>query len=89
MSTGAELTADDILAFDDSTIVKVDVKYWNGHVYIRNMRGCDRDLFEQHILESNDRSLKNIRSLFLSLCLCDSKGVLLFKQDQVNSLSEQ
>lgn len=80
------LTASQILAANDVKVEPVDVPEWGGTVYVRVLRGTDRDQFEEWINKEKDRS---VRCRFLVLTLCDEKGSLLFTPEQVAALGEK
>lgn len=80
------LTASQILAANDTKIEAVDVPEWGGTVYVRVLRGTDRDRFEEWVNKEKDKS---VRCRFLVSALCDDKGSLLFTPDQVASLNEK
>ena len=80
------LTASQILAADDTKTEAIDVPEWGGTVYVKTLRGTDRDSFEESLSKEKD---KPFRSRFLVMTLCDEKGKLLFTADQVASLGEK
>ena len=80
------LTASQILAANDTKIEAVDVPEWGGTVYVRVLRGTDRDRFEEWVNKEKDKS---VRCRFLVSALCDDKGSLLFTPEQVASLNEK
>jgi hypothetical protein len=80
------LSASQILAADDFKIEPVDVPEWGGTVYVRVLRGTDRDQFEESLSKEKD---KPFRCRFLVMTLCDERGSLLFKQEQIAALGEK
>jgi len=80
------LTASQILAANDTKIEAVDVPEWGGTVYVRVLRGTDRDRFEEWVNKEKDKS---VRCRFLVSALCDDKGSLLFTPGQVEALNEK
>lgn len=76
------LTKDDILAQEDLKVEPLDVPEWGGSVYLRVMRGSERDAFEASIRDRkgnpNQRVLENIRARFAAIVLCDESGKRLF-----------
>lgn len=75
-----------ILAADDNKLDKVDVPEWGGSVYIKVLSGTDRDSFEESYSE---QKMKNFRSRFLVLTLCDEKGERLFTEAEVDELGKK
>lgn len=82
----AGLSANQIISADDAKIEAVEVPEWGGTVYIKTLRGTDRDAFEESLSKEKD---KPFRSRFLVMTLCDERGSLLFKPEQVASLGEK
>lgn len=80
------LTANQILSANDTKVEPVEVPEWGGTVYVRVLRGTDRDQFEEWVNKEKDKS---VRCRFLVLSLCDEKGNLLFTAEQMKSLNEK
>lgn len=80
------LTASQILSANDTKVEPVEVPEWGGTVYVRVLRGTDRDQFEEWVNKEKDKA---VRCRFLVLSLCDEKGALLFTPDQVQALGEK
>ena len=80
------LSASQILSANDTKVEPVEVPEWGGTVYVRVLRGTDRDQFEEWVNKEKDKS---VRCRFLVLSLCDDKGSLLFTSDQVAALGEK
>lgn len=80
------LSASQILSANDTKVSPVEVPEWGGTVYVRVLRGVERDQFEEWVNKEKDKS---VRSRFLVLSLCDEKGDLLFTPDQVAALGEK
>jgi hypothetical protein len=80
------LSASQILSANDTKVEPVDVPEWGGKVYVRVLRGTDRDRFEEWVNKEKDKS---VRCHFLVLSLCDERGALLFTPDQVAALGEK
>lgn len=87
------LTKDAILTAVDLPIQEIEVQEWNGMVCIRGLNAEERDSFEEFLFtgEGKDRklNLKNIRARLLSMTLCDEKGNLLFKPEDVVALGKK
>jgi hypothetical protein len=75
-----------ILSAGDVTLNKVHVPEWGGDVFIKTISGIDRDRFEEGYSE---QKMKNFRSRFLVLTLCDDKGDRLFTDTEVDELSKK
>lgn len=80
------LSASDILSANDVKVQAVEVPEWGGTVYVKTLRGTDRDAFEESLSKEKD---KPFRCRFLVMTLCDDKGNLLFKPDQIAALGEK
>lgn len=75
-----------ILAADDNKLETVSVPEWGGDVCIKVLTGTDRDAFEEAY---SDQKMKNFRSRFLVLTLCDEKGERLFTEKEVDELGRK
>ena len=75
-----------ILAAGDFKLDKVNVPEWGGDVFIKTITGLDRDRFEDGYSE---QKMKNFRSRFLVLTLCDEKGERLFTDAEVEELGKK
>ena len=68
---------------DDLGLEKAEVPEWGGEVFVRGMRGVERDSFEASMFEgegdSRKRNLANLRARLLVRCLVDDKGARLFE----------
>lgn len=72
-----------ILAANDTKLDKVHVQEWGDDVYIKTLSGTERDAFEEAY---TTEKMKNFRSRFLVLTLCDDKGERLFTDEEVDAL---
>ena len=91
---GLELSGEAILAADDRPMVRVAVRSWGGHVFVRTISGYERDQFELYMArhvdpESNELVGCNWRAGLLARCLSDSKGELLFSEDDIEALGRK
>lgn len=75
-----------ILSAGDVKLDKVNVPEWGGDVFIKTITGLDRDRFEDGYSE---QKMKNFRSRFLVLTLCDEKGERLFTDSEVEELGKK
>lgn len=80
------LSAAQILSANDAKVEAIEVPEWGGVVYVKTLRGTDRDIFEESLSKEKD---KPFRCRFLVMTICDEKGNLLFKPDQVAVLGEK
>lgn len=82
----ALLSKASILAAGDFKLSRVHVPEWGGDVYIKTITGLDRDRFEEGYSE---QKMKNFRSRFLVLTLCDERGERLFSDAEVDDLGKK
>lgn len=75
-----------IMAASDTKLEKVHVQEWGGDVYLKTLSGTERDAFEDAY--SQDK-MKNFRSRFLTLTLCDKSGERLFSDEEVDALGKK
>ena len=88
------LTKEQILAAQDAEPVAVEVPEWGGTVYVRPMSAGSRDRWEGDLLDRAEKrkqsitaAVENLRAVFLSKCLCDQDGGLLFGSDDIEALA--
>ena len=84
-----KLTKDIILKADDCKIESVDVPEWGGTLYLRVMKGTERDAFEAETYKDGKTDLKNFRSKLLVKTICDEKGSRIFSDDDAVLLGEK
>jgi hypothetical protein len=75
-----------ILAAKDSKIEKISVPEWGGDLCLKVLTGTDRDMFEE---QYSSEKMKNFRSRFLVLCMCDEKGERMFTEEEVDDLGKK
>lgn len=87
------LSVDEILALDDLPREKVSVPEWGGDVYIRTMRGDERDEFEGIEAQfrktkgkGSPQAMRGFRARLLVYTVCNEGGELLFKPEQAAAL---
>jgi hypothetical protein len=86
----ATLTLDQILAANDMGLLgPINVPEWGGDVYIRVMSVGERDSYERKWIGKRETGIENFRAEYLSRCLCDDKGALLFTRDKVDLLASK
>tara|TARA_R100000808_G_scaffold6198_1_gene18566 strand:+ start:4971 stop:5321 length:351 start_codon:yes stop_codon:yes gene_type:complete len=73
------LSKDDILGVEDLETEKVKVPEWGGVVILRELKGSERDTFEEGSLDKNRNvSMANMRARLVALSAVDDKGERLF-----------
>ena len=85
-----------ILNADDLKTADVEVPEWNGVVRVRALRGVDRDLFEQSLINTDDEdeegkvktkvNMLGMRARLVALGAVDGEGVLLFSEADAEKL---
>jgi hypothetical protein len=85
----AILNKDAILKADDLKKEVVSVPEWGGEVIISAMTGYARDAWEQHLVESKDGALSNIRARLVVATAVDEQGNRLFTEQDVKALGEK
>jgi hypothetical protein len=83
----AMLSAEQILAADDSAALRVEVPEWGGEVHIRVMSVGERDSYERLWIGRKDSGIDNFRTEYLARVLCDDRGNLLFSREQIDKLA--
>jgi hypothetical protein len=87
------ITKDSILSFKGKPLTPVETPEWGGTVYLRVMRGSERDAFEAETYKLNGKSLElnrvNARARLLVKTLCDEQGNRLFTDADATQLGEQ
>ena len=73
------LTKDEILGADDLKRETVDIPEWGGEVLLRELRGRERDAFEEGSLDKQRNvSMVNMRARLVALSAIDEEGERLF-----------
>ena len=84
------LTKESILKADDLPRELVQVPEWGGSVFVRTLRGNERDNFEQSLVGKKQKmSLENVRARFAVLTVCDESGTRLFTDADAKALGEK
>ena len=84
----ATLTLEQILAANDMGLHgPIAVPEWGGDVFIRVMSVGERDSYERKWIGKRETGIENFRAEYLSRCLCDESGKLLFTRDKVDLLA--
>lgn len=89
------LSRDLLLQKDDLQIEKVELS--RGHVFVREMTGKEKDIWEQSMLKQTggggrgkveyETTLEDFRAKLAVVTVCDSEGNLLFKPTDVKLLN--
>lgn len=84
---------DSILEADDLALVPVEVAEWGLTLYVRQLRGVERDAFEQSMFEVKGddlaENLANLRARYLVLCIVDEAGERVFTADDADALGQK
>lgn len=83
------LSKDQILSADDMGLLEIAVPEWGGSVFVRVMTVGERDSYENDWMVNKSNGVENFRSKFLQRVLCDDKGELLFKADEIEQLAKK
>lgn len=84
------LSKEQILKAKDRKYRDVEVKSWGGKVRIQAMSGEARDALDEMLYASGKGArLKNFRATYLSFCIVDAKGDLVFSEDDVVELGKK
>lgn len=85
------LTKEQILAADDIQTRDVEVPEWGGTVRIAMMSGRARDLYEASLYKNkdNDSTFDNLRARFLSYCVVNEEGNLMFAPNDLVELGKK
>jgi hypothetical protein len=89
------LTADDILAIEDISIVPVDIPEWGGMVYVKAMTSLQRERYFEMLKRTVGKGrkarekvvLEKASALLVQMTACNAQGELMFTREQVSALS--
>ena len=87
----ALLTKDQILSADDLVYEDVEVPEWGGTVRVIVMTGAIRDKYEGSLYQMREKigQADNLRARFVSHCMVDEDGKLLFSPKDVLELGQK
>lgn len=96
MSEMVLLTREALLQKDDLKVEKVELS--RGFVFVREMTGHEKDVWEQSMIKQKpqgnknkgieyETSLEDFRAKLAVVTVCDAEGNLLFKPEDVKTLS--
>jgi hypothetical protein len=87
------LSREQILGAVDLSFEDVAVPEWGGTVRVGMLMGAERDAFEQALVTRQGKKvqmhLENIRARLVALCVVDTEGQRLFKEDDVKALGRK
>lgn len=83
------LSAADILAIDDLGREKIEVKEWNGHVYMRVLSMEEVESLTKDSADKGGGKKEISNTKILAAVLCDEKGKLLFDEKQIADLGKK
>jgi hypothetical protein len=81
-----------ILGASDLPIEEVQVPEWAGVVYVKTLKGRERDAFEQSIIDAKKKggtNLVNVRARLAVRVLTDDKGNRVFTDADADALGEK
>ena len=78
-----------ILDSDDLDRELVRVPEWGGELYIRAMRGYERDAVEASVLQRTGKDLTNVRARIVCMTAVDSEGKQLFEEGDIEKLGKK
>lgn len=92
-----ELSAADILNFNDIVVTKVDVPEWGGYVFVRGMSGTQRERYLESLRDVKGKGKNQDIKIMLvessaklaQQTICDKDGNLLFSSAQIKQLGEK
>ena len=86
----ATLSKQQILDADDLKRELVEVTEWGGSVLLRELRGRERDAFEEDSLDKQrNLSLRNMRARLVAASAIDENGERLFTNNEAAELGEK
>ena len=84
------LSKEQILQADDLRRESVDTPEWGGEVLLRELRGRERDAFEEGSLDSKRNvSMANMRARLVAMSAIDEEGERLFTAKEATELGDK
>ena len=84
------LTKEQILGADDLKRELVDIPEWGGEVLLRELRGRERDSFEEGSLDKQRNvTMANMRARLVALSAIDEEGERLFTAKEASQLGDK
>ena len=84
------LSKDQILQSDDLKKETIAIPEWGGDVLVRELRGRERDAFEEGSLDNKRNvSMKNMRARLVAMSAIDEEGERLFTAAEATQLGDK
>jgi len=84
------LSKEQILQADDLKRESVDTPEWDGEVLLRELRGRERDAFEEGSLDSKRNvTMANMRARLVAMSAIDEEGERLFTAKEATELGDK
>ena len=84
------LSKEQILQADDLKRETVDIPEWGGEVLLRELRGRERDAFEEGSMDSKRNvTMTNMRARLVALSAIDEEGERLFTAKEATELGDK
>ena len=84
------LTKDEILGADDLKRETIYIPEWDGEVILRELRGRERDAFEEGSLDKQRNvTMSNMRARLVAISAIDEKGERLFTAKEAEQLGSK
>ena len=84
------LSKEQILQADDLKRETVDIPEWNGEVLLRELRGRERDAFEEGSMDKQRNvTMTNMRARLVALSAIDEEGDRLFTSKEAKELGDK
>ena len=86
----AVLSKEQILQADDLKTERVEVPEWGGEVLLRELRGRERDAFEEGSMDKQRNiSMSNMRARLVAISAIDEQGERLFTSKEAAQLGDK
>ena len=79
--------AEEILAIDQPSSVKVNVPEWNRDVWVRSLPLGELQAWELACLRAKGEGVDDYRTRYLAKCIVDEQGREIFTSDQLKRIS--
>ena len=84
------LSKEQILSADDLKTETVNIPEWGGDVLLRELRGRERDAFEEGSMDKQRNiSMVNMRARLVAMSAIDEEGERLFSSKEANELGNK
>lgn len=74
---------------DTKELTKLHIPEWDCDIWIKIMTGAERDAWEISCSDKKGNTRGNFRARLAAKVICDEQGNLLFKDNDVNALSQK